>query len=95
MTSKEKFYKLSNKVLYFIYLFRLRYIYLDNLKREFEWILSDKQLMNIINHLGNKKYIYITDDSYTSIKKINDFSGKTKIRLTRKGLKRIYSVISR
>lgn len=95
MTPREKFYKLSNKVLYFIHLYRLRYIYLDDLKREFEWILTDEQLINIINHLSNKDYIYITDDSNTSIKKIKEFSGKAKIRLTLKGFKRIYSVISR
>lgn len=61
MNEKVKFYRKAERVLSFIYINRFRYTHIDEIKQEFEFVFADEELINIVNHLCNKDYIYITD----------------------------------
>lgn len=92
MDEKIKFYRNAERVLSFIYINRFRYTHIDEIKQEFEFILADEELINIVNHLCNKDYIYITDHkNRTSIKKIKDLDCDVIVRLTLKGMKYLYN----
>lgn len=88
MDEKVSFYKNAERVLNFIYIYRFRGIHIDEIKKEFELLHSDAELVSIINHLSNKDYIYLTDHkNKTSIKKIKDLDCNVIVRITLKGLK--------
>lgn len=88
MNEKIKFYRNTERVLNFIYINRFRYTHIDEIKQEFEFILTDEELVKIINHLSNKDYIYITDSqNNTSFKRINNLSGNFILKITLKGIK--------
>ena len=75
MNEKVKFYRNAERVLSFIYINRFRYTHIDEIKQEFEFVLADEELINIVNHLCNKDYIYITDpQNNTSFKRIKNLS---------------------
>lgn len=88
MDKKVKFYRNAERVLNFIYINRFRYTHIDEIKKEFELLHSDAELVSIINHLRNKDYLYLTDHkNKTSIKKIKDLDCNVIVRITLKGLK--------
>lgn len=94
MDKKVKFYRNAERVLNFIYINRFRYTYIDEIKKEFELLHSDVELVSIINHLSNKDYIYLTDHkNKTSIKKIKDLNCNVIVRVTLKGMKYLYNSI--
>ena len=88
MNEKVKFYRKAERVLSFIYINRFRYTHIDEIKQEFEFILADEELVNIVNHLCNKDYIYITDpQNNTSFKRIKNLSCNVILKITLKGIK--------
>lgn len=88
MNEKIKFYRNTERVLNFIYINRFRYTHIDEIKQEFEFILTDEELVKIINYLSNKDYIYITDSqNNTSFKRIKNLSGNFILKITLKGIK--------
>ena len=88
MNEKVKFYRNAERVLSFIYINRFRYTHIDEIKQEFEFFLADEELVNIINHLCNKDYIYITDpQNNTCFKRIKNLSCNVILKITLKGIK--------
>lgn len=88
MNEKVKFYRKAERVLSFIYINRFRYTHIDEIKQEFEFVLADEELINIVNHLCNKDYIYITDpQNNTSFKRIKNLSCNVILKITLKGIK--------
>lgn len=88
MNEKVKFYRNAERVLSFIWINRFRYTHIDEIKKEFEFVLADEELVNIINHLCNKDYIYITDpQNNTSFKRIKNLSCNVILKITLKGIK--------
>ena len=49
MSKKEKFNNQADTVLYFVHVYRLRYIQLDELKTEFP-LMIEERFIDIINH---------------------------------------------
>lgn len=92
MDNKHRFYKDAERVLNFIYISRYRYVHIDEIKKEFALLLSDAELVSIINHLSNKDYIYMAEaQNNTSIKKIKDLNGDVVLRITLRGMKLLYN----
>lgn len=92
MDEKLRFYKNAERVLNFIYIFRFRYIHIDEIKKEVALLHSDAELVSIINYLSNKDYIYLTNyKSKTSIKKIKDLDCDVVIRINLRGMKYLYN----
>lgn len=90
MNEKVKFYRNAEKVLNFIYINRFEYTHIDEIKREL-FTFADEELVNIINHLCNKDYIYITDpQNNTFFKRIKNLSCNVILKITPKGIKFLY-----